>query len=72
MQFTHARSLSCVQLSDPTDCSPPDTSVHTISQARILELAAISHSKGIFLTQGLKGVLHWQADSLPLSHLGSP
>ena len=32
--------------------------------------------QGIFLTQGLNpcrlGLLHWQADSLPLSHLGSP
>ena len=32
--------------------------------------------QGIFLTQGLKSrllcLLHWQADSLPLSHLGSP
>ena len=28
--------------------------------------------QGIFLTQGLNlGLLHWQADSLPLSHLGS-
>ena len=29
--------LSCVQLSDAMDCSPPDSSVHDISQARILE-----------------------------------
>ena len=32
--------------------------------------------QGIFLTQGLNPslpcLLHWQADSLPLSHLGSP
>ena len=32
--------------------------------------------QGIFLTQGLNSrllrLLHWQADSLPLSHLGSP
>ena len=29
--------------------------------------------QGIFLTQGLNCCLqHWQADSLPLSHLGSP
>ena len=28
--------------------------------------------QGIVLTQGLNlGLLHWQADSLPLSHLGS-
>ena len=29
--------------------------------------------QGIFLTQGSnQGLLHWQVDSLPLSHLGSP
>ena len=29
--------------------------------------------QGIFLTQGSNlGLLHWQEDSLPLSHLGSP
>ena len=29
--------------------------------------------QGIFLTQGMNpGLLHWQVDSLPLSHLGSP
>ena len=30
-------------------------------------------TQGIFLSQGLNlCLLHWQADSLPLSHLGSP
>ena len=28
---------SCLILCDPTDCSPPGSSVHGISQARILE-----------------------------------
>jgi len=29
--------------------------------------------QGLFPTQGLNsGFLHWQADSLPLSHLGRP
>ena len=52
------------------DCSPPGSSVHGISQARILEWVAISSSvdlPGPGLTPGL---LHWQAGSLPLSHLG--
>ena len=32
-----------------------------------------SSSRGIFLTQGLNlHLLHWQVDSLPLCHLGSP
>ena len=37
---------SCLTLSDPVDCSPPDSSVHAISQARLLERAAISSSSG--------------------------
>ena len=35
------------------DCSPPGSSVHGISQARILVGIAISSSRGIFPTQGL-------------------
>ena len=31
---------------DPMDCSPPDSSVHGISQARILEWIAIFFSRG--------------------------
>ena len=34
-------------------CSPPGSSVHGTSQARILEWVAIPFSRGIFLTQGL-------------------
>ena len=33
-------------LGDPMDCSPAGSSVHGISQARILEWAAISLSRG--------------------------
>ena len=40
-QWTSA-SDSC----DPMNCSPPDFSVHGISQARILEWVAISSSRG--------------------------
>ena len=36
----------CPTLCDPMDCSPADSSVHGISQARILEWAAISSSRG--------------------------
>ena len=40
-------SLSCVQfLCDPVDCSLPDSPVHGILQARILEWVAISSSRG--------------------------
>ena len=37
---------SCPTLCNPTDCSPPGSSVHGILQARILEGVAISFSKG--------------------------
>ena len=37
---------SCLTLCDPVDCSPPDSSVHGILQARILEWVAISFSRG--------------------------
>ena len=37
---------SCLTLCDPMDCSSPGSSVHGILQARILELVAISFSRG--------------------------
>ena len=36
----------CPTLWDPMDCSPPGSSVHGISQARILEWVAIAFSRG--------------------------
>ena len=36
---------SCPTLSDPMNCSPPGSSVHRISQARILEWVASSFSR---------------------------
>ena len=39
---------SCPTLCDPMDCSPPDSSVHGIFQARTLEWVAISFSRGSF------------------------
>ena len=57
------------------DCSPPGSSVHRILQARILEWIATSFSRKEG-TQGsntrLLHLMHWQADSLPLSYWGSP
>ena len=44
-------------------------------QARILVWAVtvFSRGRGIFLTQGLNPhLLHWEVDSLPLSHQESP
>ena len=58
---------------DLRGCSLPGSSVHRISQARILEYFIL---QGIFPTQGLNpcflSLLHCQADSLPLSHQESP
>ena len=44
--FCYLVSQSCLTLCDPTDCSPPGSSVHGISQVRVLEWAAISSSRG--------------------------
>ena len=41
-------------LCDPTDWSPPGSSVHGILQARILEWVSNFLLQGIFPTQGLK------------------
>ena len=35
---------SCLTLSDPMDCSPPDSSIHGIFQARVLEWGAAAFS----------------------------
>ena len=44
MAFMHA--LSCLSLCNPMDCSWPCSSVHEISQVKILEWVAISSSRG--------------------------
>ena len=45
-------SQLCPTLCDPLDCSPPASSVHEISQARILEWVAMPSSRVVFPTQG--------------------
>ena len=64
---------SCPSLCDPMDPSPPGSSIHGISQARVLEWVAISRSEGSSRpTQGQNpSPLLRQVDSLPLRHLGS-
>ena len=57
------------------DCSLPGSSLHGIFQAKLLEWVAISYSRGSSHRKGqtrILGLLHWQADSLSLSPLGSP
>ena len=49
--YTFAQLLqSCPTLCNPMDCSLLDSSVHGISQIRMLEPVAISFSRGIFPT----------------------
>ena len=63
---------SCLILCDPTDDSPPGSSVHGILQARILEWVAIPFSRQIILTQGLNlGLLNYRWILYHLSHQGS-
>ena len=38
---------SCLTLRDPMDCSPPGSSVHGISQARVPEWVAIAFSNNV-------------------------
>ena len=58
-------------LCNPMDCSLPGSSVHGISQARILEWVAIPFIQGIFLTQGSNpGLLHCREILYQLSHQG--
>ena len=62
---------SCLILWDPMDCCLQDSSVHGIFQASILEWVAISSSRGSSQPRDWTHSPAWQADSLPLSHLGS-
>ena len=76
MTFTCVMSLqSCPALCNPLDSSPPGPSVHGILQARILEWVAMP-SSGDLPNPGIKPgsplAPALQADSLPLSHQGSP
>ena len=63
----------CLTICSPMDYSPPGSFVHGVLQGRILEWVVVPFSKGLFLDQKSNlCLLHWQADSLPLSHQGSP
>ena len=44
--LSHQRIPSWATLCDPMDCSPPESSVHGILQARILEWVATPFSRG--------------------------
>ena len=66
---------SCPTLCNPMSCSPPGSFVHGIFQAGVLEHVAVSYPRGSSrprIKLSFWRLLHWQVDSLPLSHLGSP
>ena len=71
-------ALGCIKFFvTPMECRAPGPSVHRIFQARYWSELPFSASRDLpFLTQGsnqcLLCLLHWQTDSLPLHHLGSP
>ena len=68
--------LSCVQLlCNPTDCSLPDSPVHGIFQAIILEQVAISSSRGSSQPRDqacVSHLLHGHVGSSPAEPPGKP
>ena len=62
----------CLTLSDPMDCKPSGSSVHGISQARILEWVAISFSMGSSQQGSNLGLPHGRQTLYHLSHQGRP
>ena len=64
---------SCLTLCDPMDCSQTGSSVHGVFPSKITGMGCHFLLWGILLIWGSNPcLLHWQEDSLPLSHLGSP
>ena len=62
---------SCLTLCNPTDSSPPGSTVHGTLQARILEWAAISFSRDLPDPGTEPGCPTLQADTLPCEPPGS-
>ena len=65
--FVVVVAKSCLILLDPTDCSPPGSSVHGVFQARILEWVAMPSSRGSFQPRDqtyISSAPALQADSL--------
>ena len=64
---------ACLILCNPMDCSPPGASVPWDYPGKNTGVGCHALLQGIFLTWGSNlCFLHWRADSLSLSHLGSP
>ena len=71
MKYESEVAQSCPTLCDPTDCSPPGSSVHGIFQARVLELPL--PSPGDLPNPGIEpGSPALQADTLPSEPPGKP
>ena len=70
--FLQQLSRSCLTLCHPKDCSPLDSSVWGISQARILEWVAIHSSRGSSRPRNRTQVSHCRQILYYLSHKGSP
>ena len=67
------KSLSHARLCDPVDCGPPGSSCPWDFPGKNTGVGCHFLLQGIFPTQGLNPrLLYCQADSLPLSYLGSP
>ena len=63
---------SCPTLCDPTDCSPPGSSVNGILKEKILEWVALSFSRGSSSRGMNLSLLHCRQILHHLSHQGSP
>ena len=64
---------SCLTLYDPTDCSPPGSSVHGDSPSQNTGVGCHALLQGIFPTQGLNpGLPHYRWILYHLSHTGKP
>ena len=66
------KSLSCVRLCNPMDCSLSGSSIHGIFQARVLEWVAISFSRGSSDPGIEPGSPALQADTLSSEPPGKP
>ena len=69
----YTKSFSCVWLCNPTDCSPPGSSVHWDSPGKNTGVGCHALLQGIFPTQRSNlGLLHRRWTPYHLSHRGSP
>ena len=76
MVHTGSFVKSYLTLCDPMGCSLPGYSVHGIFPGKNTGAGCHFLLQGLFPTQGMNScllcLLHWQEDSLPLSHPGNP